>query len=241
MTEKEFERLFIESSELEPRAELKKEVLDRAKKEMEQKSIAKKPKAPIFKRLKVWIPVAACLALAILVLGGVLVLQNENYQTVYIDVNPSVALNLNRFENVVGTDYLNDDAKAALENVSLEGKSAEEALEVVIECYDKLGYFDTEAQLYISTDEGAEELLEKLKSHAEKIKGNKKYTVNSSALSKEEKEEAKESGISPGKYRIITEIIELAPQYTFEELKNLSMSKLNEILKGLTKPNKKGS
>jgi len=74
-----------------------------------------------------------------------------------------------------------------------------------------------------------------------KIKGNRKYKVSGQALSQEEKEEAKESGISPGKYRIISEIIELCPSYTVEELKNLPMAELNKIYKNLAKPSKKDS
>jgi len=168
-------------------------------------------------------------------------LNNEAYQTIYIDVNPSVAITLNRFERVNGVEYLNEDARDVFEKTELEGKSAEEALEEIIAVLDTEGYFEDEACIYISADEKAQETVDKLTSHAEKIKGNRKYKVSGQALSQEEKEEAKESGISPGKYRIISEIIELCPSYTVEELKNLPMAELNKIYKNLAKPSKKDS
>ena len=239
MTDKEFESLFKNEPQLVPRAELKEEILARAQAELEKSK--KKKQSPFYKRLKVWVPLAACIMLAVLVAGGMIGLNNEAYQTIYIDVNPSVAITLNRFERVNGVEYLNEDARDVFEKTELEGKSAEEALEEIIAVLDTEGYFEDEACIYISADEKAQETVDKLTSHAEKIKGNRKYKVSGQALSQEEKEEAKESGISPGKYRIISEIIELCPSYTVEELKNLPMAELNKIYKNLAKPSKKDS
>ena len=238
MTEKEFEGLFKESPELTPRAELKNEILARAQKELEQKSSDTtvteiKPKPSHFKRLKIWMPIAACLVLAVLVFGGVRGLNNEEYQTIYIDVNPSVALMLNRFDNVSGVEYLNEDARRALEGVDLNGLDAEVALERVVDALDSQGYFENEAVLCISGDENSQELIGRLKNHAERIKGDKKYTVSTQAISQNEKEEAKDMGISPGKYRVIKQIMEISSQYTFEELKELPMYELNKLYKEL--------
>ena len=240
MTEKDFEKLFENTSELEPRAELKDEILARAAGELNIKpaSTSEKQAPSVFKRLKLWMPLAACFALVLLVLGGAFGLNNEKYQTVYIDVNPSVAIHFNRFDKVSGVDFLNGDAKEALDGVELEGKNPEEAIECVVDVYEKIGYFTTEAVVLISGDAENGELVGRLKAHAEKIKGNKKYTVNGQALTSEEKEEAKDAGISPGKYRIIQEILEKDPSYTFEELKDMPMSVLNKINNSLGQSNK---
>ena len=53
--------------------------------------------------------------------------------------------------------------------------------------------------------------------------------------------EADEYGISPGKYRIISEIIENHPTHTVEDLKDKSMAELKDMLtNGIRKDNGKG-
>ena len=241
MTEKEFEGLFKNTPELEPRAELKDEILARASKELVKKdgSKSKITSASPLKKIRLWIPIAACLVLVLLVAGGAFGLSNEKYTTVYIDVNPSVAISFNRFDKVSHVEYLNADAKTALDGVELEGESSEKALEAVVAAYDRLGYFESEAEMLISAEDDDQELLHRLKSHAEKIKGNKNYTVVTQSLTQEEKEFAKEMGMSPGKYRVISEIIEKDDSYTIDELKSLSMAELNKISKSLEKSNNK--
>ena len=53
---------------------------------------------------------------------------------------------------------------------------------------------------------------------------------NTTKLTTEDRAEADEYGISPGKYRIISEIIEKYPSYTIEDLKDKSMAELKELL-----------
>ena len=130
----------------------------------------------------------------------------------------------------------NEDAKDALDGVKLTGRQAEDALELVINKYDEVGYFDKEADVCISAVEekgkDADKLLKKLQKRAEKIRGNKKYSVTVLKLTKADKAQAKENGISPGKYRIISEIIAIDPSYTVDDLKDKTMQELKNILKG---------
>ena len=131
MTDHEFVTLYKDSSELTPPFELKSKILTRMSEEMEQKQARRKAFSlgMLTKRL---MPIAACFVFVFILIGGMLGLGNENYQTVYIDVNPSVALNVNRFGKVIGVEYLNADAKEALNGIKLKGLSAEEALEKMI-------------------------------------------------------------------------------------------------------------
>ncbi|MBP3300319.1 MAG: hypothetical protein J6M34_02295 [Clostridia bacterium] len=235
MTDKDFEKLFKESKEITPRADLKNEILAKTKQEMETSAIRKERKSPrrspLAKRL---MPIAACFVFVFILIGGMLGLENENYQTVYIDVNPSVALNVNRFGKVSSVEYLNEDAKEALNGIKLKGLSAEDALEKMITAYDNEGYFNSNAEIYISAasekNKNADKLLAKLSERAEKIKGNRNYSVNTTKLTAEDRTEANEYGISPGKYRVIEQVIEKHPNYTVEELKDMSMAELKELL-----------
>ena len=76
----------------------------------------------------------------------------------------------------------------------------------------------------------ADKLLAKLLERAEQIKGNRNYSVNAAKLTAEDRAVAEEYGISPGRYRVIAEIIEKYPHYTVEDLKDKSMAELKELL-----------
>lgn len=47
---------------------------------------------------------------------------------------------------------------------------------------------------------------------------------------KEDRAEAREYGISPGKYRVISEVIEKYPNYTVDALKDKPMAELKGML-----------
>ena len=169
-----------------------------------------------------------------LLIGGMFGLGSEDYQTVYIDVNPSAALHMNRFGKVSSVEYLNEDAEKALNNVKLKGLAAEDALERMINAYDNAGYFENGAEIYISAvsekNKNYDKLLSKMQERAEKVKGERGYSVNVNKLTAEDRAEAKEYDVSPGKYRVISEIIEKHPSYTVEDLKDKSMAELKDML-----------
>jgi len=235
MKDMDFEKLFKQNDEITPRADLKNEILAKAKQEMATTAIQKEKKSPhvslFAKRL---MPIAACFVFVFILIGGMLGLGNENYQTVYIDVNPSVALNVNRFGKVSSVEYLNEDAEKALNNVKLKGLTAEDALEKMINAYDDAGYFENDAEIYISAvsekNKSYDKLLYKMQERAEKVKGERGYSINVNKLTAEDRTEAKEYDISPGKYRVIEQIIEEHPNYTVEDLKDKSMAELKKLL-----------
>ena len=246
MTDKDFEKLFKQSEVITPRADLREEILAKAKQEMETSAIGKEKKSSrIFPLARKLMPIAACFVFILILIGGMLGLGNENYQTVYIDVNPSVALNINRFGKVSSVEYLNEDAKEALDGIKLKGLSAEDALEKMINAYDDAGYFGNDAEIYISAvsekNKNYDKLLSKMQERAEKVKGERGYSINVNKLTAEDRTEAKEYDISPGKYRVISEIIEKHPNYTVEDLKDKSMAELKDMLtNGMGKDNGKG-
>ena len=235
MKDMDFEKLFKQNDEITPRADLKNEILAKAKQEMATTAIQKEKKSPhvslFAKRL---MPIAACFVFVFILIGGMLGLGNENYQTVYIDVNPSVALNVNRFGKVSSVEYLNEDAEKALNCVKLKGLTAEDALEKMINAYDDAGYFENDAEIYISAvsekNKSYDKLLCKMQERAEKVKGERGYSINVNKLAAEDRAEAKEYDISPGKYRVIEQIIEEHPNYTVEDLKDKSMAELKKLL-----------
>ena len=244
MNEKDIERMLAEN-ELDMSHIKKDDILAKAKQEIYfgDKADAKPEKErrslPLLFTKKRFVAALAGVALAFTLCAGMIGLYNENFQTLYIDINPSVALKLNRFERVIGVEFLNEEAATLLANTNLVGCDAEDALKTVISTCDEAGYVNQNREIYISAsskeEESSEKLLKKLKGTAEKIKpkDNETYSVNTYNAKGEEKEKIKNSDISPAKYKIIEEIIEEDRSYRIEDLKNKTMGELKDIYKTL--------
>lgn len=241
MNEKDIERMLSES-ELDMSHINKDDILAKAKQEIYfgDTVTASEPQKetrslPLFFAKKRFVAAAAGVALAFTLCAGMVGLYNEDFQTLYIDINPSVALKLNRFERVIGVEFLNEEAKALLADTKLVGCDAENALKTVISACDSAGYVNQEGEIYISAaskeEKTSEKLLQKLKGTAEKIKpeDNETYSVSTYNAKEEEKEEIKKSDISPAKYKIIKDIVDEDERYRMEDLKNKPMHELKDL------------
>ena len=239
MTNKDIEKMLEESGGLDMSHVKKDDILAKAKQEMyfgataaEQKK--EKRSASLFSK-KRFIPIIAGAALAFTICIGMIGLYNENFQTIYIDVNPSIALKLNRFDRVIGVEFLNDDAKNLLSDVKLVGADATVAVQTVISACDSAGYVKEDSQIYISAsakeEQKSEKLLKKLKGSTENMRDeqNDSYSVNTYNAKKGEKKEFEKESLSPAKYNIIKEIIEEEDDYRLEDLKGKSMTELHKI------------
>ncbi len=238
--DRDIEKLFRQSEELTPRAELKQEILARVALEVQKKEGSARAVRP--RRFRTVTALLAALLIVFSFAGTITVVQGASEQTVYIDVNPSLALNVNGFGKITDVQYLNEDARSVLSGTALIGLSAKEATEHVIVALDSAGYLDGEAEIYISTltqkgkkekkDKKAERLLKKMCKAAEQAKSKGRYTVNAAELSERDLQAAAENKLSPAKCQIIAEILEKDDQYTFAELAALSMKELKRIAKG---------
>lgn len=245
MTERDIEKMLEECGELDMSHVKKEDILAKAKQEIyfgaskKEESTKKKSSFPLLFTSKRFVPIVAGAALAVTLCFGMIGLYNENFQTVYIDINPSVALKLNRFDRVIGVEYLNDDAKNLLSNVKLVGTNSTDALSTIITACDTAGYVNANSEIYISAtakdDESSEKTLQKLKGHAETMREVKDEScnINTYNAKKNDKKDYKKESLSPAKYELINEIIAADSSYTLEMLKNKSMKELNDIKRAL--------
>ncbi len=246
MENKEIEALLSNDKSLEPRKELKDIILKRAKEVTPDpkptQEINKKSKGPFVKRL------ILAVAMLVLVIGSVftsLGLYNEEYQSIYIDINPSVELVVNRFGTVNEAIYHNNDAKKLFKDVKLTGMSAEESACIIVDKLNEGNYLTEGSEIYISAlskrDADTKNLLDKVLKKATKHAQEKGYKAEfkNGSVTKDDIEKGKEFGISPTKYNLIKRIIEKYPSYTVEELKDLKMNELNKIYNGKSNNGKK--
>lgn len=177
----------------------------------------------------------------ILVCGGVfLTYMSGEAERVYIDVNPSLELVINRFGRVKEASFLNSDAEALMSEYKIEGKKPEDVIGTFVAEAAEKGYFDGEnAALYISAysknGKTSDKILSRMQSAAAGAmqKKNKAAEITKQNCTSDDKIEADKLGISPGKMKLIGEIISLDPGYTAEGLKDKSMSELNAIARTL--------
>lgn len=161
----------------------------------------------------------------------------ESY--VILDINPSVELVLNDNNQVQYANALNDDAKVLLENIELENKDMEEAVEIIIDESTNLGYIDPEAEetvvevTTVTEDEDEEKLNERIRSHVDKtfmdrgMRGiGKKKAMTADIIA-----EAKELGVAPGFLRLIKITQEINPDLTMEEALEMKVKDLISIVK----------
>ena len=101
-----------------------------------------------------WKPIAAAAMLFLaLSVGGVgYAMQNMVYSVVSVDINPSVQMELNRNDKVIGLEALNDDAEKVITEEMI-GQNVEDVLRQLVANSSDLGYLVDEGVLLISTVE----------------------------------------------------------------------------------------
>ncbi len=185
-------------------------------------------------------PLKLVISVFIIVLMSVGILSYVAYyddvEAITIDTNPSIELEVNRFNKVVKTNYNNQDAYDIFNNVKFKNKDLSEALVV---CYNVLyekGYLDNEENMivisgYSKKGEFDQDKLDNYSKIIEKQckEKNVNCKIETVKVTQELKDKAKDNEVSLGKMKIMEMILELTDEYTFDELKSLSMKELKNI------------
>ena len=235
MKRNEIETLIANCEELQPSKSLRKRVCTN-KSNVVLQGEPSKTKISLFKRMTL-IMTPLMLMLGLFITG--ITLANENYQSLYIDINPSVEIVLNRFDYIVKVNYLNMDAEEEYSTLTLKGKKLEQGVEEILTNLEEKGYLE-KAEMLISvvskkTDSG-KQLLDKMETKANDFvqeKG-KEVKVDCNMHTKEEKEAAEEHKLSPSKYKLIEYILLLDETLVLDELKEKTVEELAELVKTLT-------
>ena len=195
-------------------------------------------------------PILAVAMIALLVCTcslGAAGLYFEDYESVYVDTNPSIELVLNRFERIHEVVYHNEDAQRVFADVELKGMRAEDGMETIIDALFAQGYITEDAEICISTSSkknaDTQKLLEKMTEKAQKKAQSNGCNANFSSekLSKQEIEQAKEQNISPAKLKRIQAIRALDPSYTEEQLAEMDINTLSKLYKELSREQNRGN
>lgn len=207
-----------------------------------QKNVVKKTKLSFGRRFAI-----AFSIIFIMVIGGTASffgVMSQDYQTIYLDINPSMAVVIDRFEKVKEVVYINDDAENLFSDYKPKGKSIDEVMKKFIDECESNGIINENDTLYISSysknQKDADKILNKLNNNANKIfkEKNKNLNIENEKITKEEKKNAEKQKTSPAKLRLINEIINLTEDNNLEDLKEMTMKELKKLIEDLenTKP-----
>ncbi len=155
-----------------------------------------------------------------------------------IDINPSIELGINAFNRVVTAEGLNQDGQTVLEGQNIINRNLSKALELIINSAAEKKYIEDDGTSVISITVESNN-----KNKADDLSDVGERAVNSSMDRKRIaaiiykncsdlslRREAKELGISPGKFKLIKRLQALDPSITVEDYK---YAKVAEILQKL--------
>ena len=153
---------------------------------------------------------AATAAMLVLILAaGVLAYATPVY-FVSLDVNPSFVMEVNLFERLISMKAMNEDAEAILADLEWKNKDVNEVLAITVQMIEQEGYFGDGGGILIAAagkgNARTSELLTGLKARIEAL-DLEDVSVQTEAFGVEMVKSAKEFGLTPGKYNLITKLL----------------------------------
>ena len=182
-------------------------------------------KAAFWKRAA--LAAAACLALVLVGVGGYR-WYAEPTALVSVDVNPSVELELNRFDTVMAARGVNADGQALLESVPVAGKTYAEAMDALAssEAFSRYVSDDSYVEITVVCDDA--EQARALEEASGACLASLPCEGACQAAGRGEWQAAREAGMGVGRYRAALELMACDPSVTLEECARMSMRELRD-------------
>jgi hypothetical protein len=177
---------------------------------------------------------------AVSIAGYLFYMTPANY--VSLDINPGVELTLNSMDRVIGVEATNEDGKTIMEGEKIRNRSVEKAISALVQNAYEQGYVNQDGSTVIAVlaesddEEKALQLQEKTSEGvALAMQAKNAYSaVYATTSDLAFRNEAKEMGLSPGKYRLVKMLQALDPEIASEQYRNAKVSdivqKANEMV-----------
>lgn len=179
-----------------------------------------------------FIPAMACL-LFLLIAFGSYHLYFIPTSAISIDINPSLELEINRFDKVISVKGYNTDGEKLAAVLDVRFLKYTEAVERILNNESIISYLDGDEELSItvvSSDEiRCERMLSDIKHCAE---GREKVYCHTASA--ENADIAHAAGLSCGKYRSYLELKALDPDITVDEVQGMTMKEIHNCMKALS-------
>ncbi|HIV03511.1 MAG TPA: hypothetical protein IAC74_08040 [Candidatus Aphodoplasma excrementigallinarum] len=152
---------------------------------------------------------------------------------VSIDINPSLELEVNRFDQVVAVKGYNDDGYTLASSMHLTFQNYNEAVKQILENEQIAALLSQNEVLTITVTGSNEEQRGKILSDIELCTAGQEnaycYSATPSELAA-----AHEAGLSYGKYRAFLELQAADPNVTPEDVQGMTMREIRDLIAGLS-------
>lgn len=158
---------------------------------------------------------------------------------VYLDVNPSVSLEVSKDEKVLRAEAHNADGEKILGGMKLKGSDIDVAVNALIGSMFKQGYLsEQQSTVLLSIESGNEQHAETLRKElAEEIDAYLTQLVGGASIYDQSIQEeetlsklAQQYHITPGKAFLIQRLIDADLGFTYDELAGMNMAELAKFL-----------
>lgn len=167
----------------------------------------------------------AMACLAVVVLAGGYLSYALPVAAVSIDINPSVELQVNLYNRVVGVQGYNPDGEALAETVSVTNWNYADAVEEILSQLQAL--VDAGGLLEITVASGSGDRAAEMEGCIAQITGISDSQIY--CMDSHHQEEAHEAGLSLGKYRVYLDLLEQYPDLTVEQVQDMTMEELHHL------------
>ena len=181
----------------------------------------------LYKRM---IPAIACCLFLLFGFGGYRAYFTETL-IISIDINPSIELNVNRFDRVIAINSYNDDGLKLADSIDIRHMNYMSALDKILNADSVSMYLSQDEMLSISVVGQDKKACKKMLANIEGSVLNHR-NVCCGMGNFEEIDEAHSSGLSVGKYQAFLELQEVDPDVTIEDVKGLSMRQIRDLIDG---------
>lgn len=179
-----------------------------------------------FFRIPRYLPAAVCF-LFILFAGGHVIMTPA--ATISIDINPSIELDINRFDQVIRTTPYNEDGSSLTESLNLTFKNYNDAIEEILQSSQVEALLSDDELLSITVVGNENTQCQKILSDMEQQTESRANSTCRFASSSEVAK-AHESGLSYGKYKAYLELNELLPDITVQNIQGMTMREIQELI-----------
>lgn len=175
---------------------------------------------------------AVCACLLFLLIGGHLLYFTPT-SVISIDINPSLELNVNRFDRIISVNGLNDDGQELAASIDLKYRDYRSALEKLLEEKSIADLLSGDEILTITVTGPDETQSVRIFTEIETYTSGHKntYCYHSSSA---EMTDAHASGLSCGKYRAFLELQALDPDITPEAVQKMTMREIMDLIDRLS-------
>lgn len=171
---------------------------------------------------------AACLVLALLGVGGAYVALTPTAY-VDIDVNPSIELGVNRFDDVVSARALNEDGERVLSEASVLWRGYGDAVEALGEELEEAGYLTDGSVVSVTVSCDDERQYASISSASHECLAGSAGEVRCDHASEEEHHAAHDAGMGVGKWRVWRELVDSGVELSAEDASEMTMRELRDL------------